>query len=166
MNKPLSVDWSKSAWIKNDQSYSLWKDEARINGTATQYNIIPQNEIINSVTDIEGKIVKKDKVSFIPPQSKIIFNSYSVQWKLFDTPEQGGEKVVLNTLEGKRRAKKYSFLQENSPLNFRIFLSFSLDDSSKNPFQIDNTFWVSDYFTSYTSPKVFGIHTGYQFFNY
>ena len=166
LNTPFSVDWSKSALIKDGQSYSLWKDEARINGTATGYNIIPQNEIINSVSNIEGEIVKKDKVTFIPPQSKIVFNSYTVQGKLLDTPEQGGEKTVFYTLNGKRRAMKYSFSKEDSPLNFRIFLSFSADESSRAPFQIDNTFWVSDYFTSNTSPAALGIYPGNQFYNW
>jgi hypothetical protein len=166
LNKPLTVDWSKSALIKNDQSYSLWKDEARLNGTSTEFNIIPQNEVVNSVSNFEGKIVKKDKVTFIPPQSKIVFNGYTVQWKLFDVPEQGGEKIKVYTLEGKRRATKYSFSKEDSPLSFRIFLSFSMDEGNKSPFQIDKPFWVSDYFTSYTSPSALGIHPGNQFFNY
>lgn len=165
LNKQFSVDWSKSALIKNGQSFSLWRDEARLNGTATEYNIIPQNEIINSVSNIEGKIVKKDKVTFIPPQSKIVVNSYTLNRAYFTIPDQTGQMMVFNTTEGETKARKFSFSKDDSPLNFRIFLSLSLDDSFQTPIQIDNSFWVSDFLTTSISPKAFDIYLGNQFYN-
>lgn len=165
LNMPLSVDWSKSALIKNGQSYSLWKDEARLNGTATEYKIIPQSEIVNSTSNIEGTIARKDRVTFIPPQSKIVANSFTLYKAFFTTPDQAGEKTTFYTSKGESKARKFTFSKGDTPLNFRIFLYFSVDKSSKMPIQIDNTFWVSDYFTTYTSPKVLNIYLGNQFYN-
>ena len=165
LNKSLYIDWGKSALIINGQSFSLWKDEAKISGTATEYRIIPQNDIVNSTSTIEGKIVRKDKVTFIPPQSKIIVNSNTLHSTFFNTSEQTGEKMNFYTTEGERNAMKFSFTKEDSPLNFRIFLSLSMDDSFNKPFQFDNSFWVSDYLKTSTSPRAFGINPGNQFYN-
>jgi len=163
-DKPLYVDWRKSALITNGQSVSLWKDEAKINANATEYKVLPENEIINSTSSIDGSIVRKDKVTFIPPHSSILVNSYALQSKFFTNPDRKSERVMLSTTEGNVNARKFSFSKEDSPLNFRIFLSISGDESFKNPVQFDNSFWVSDYFLTSVSPKSLSIISGNQFY--
>ena len=165
LDKPFYIDWRKSALIINGQSFSLWKDEARISGTTTEYRIIPERNIAYSTGNLEGTIARADKVTFIPPHSKIIVNSYNLHNQFFNAPEQTGKKMKLNTAEGKREAMKFSFTKEDSPLNFRIFLSLSMDESFKKPFQFDNSFWVSDYFTTSASPGALGTYPGNQFYN-
>ncbi|HEY3372508.1 MAG TPA: hypothetical protein VGK10_16755 [Prolixibacteraceae bacterium] len=165
-DKPFYVDWEKSALIMNGESFSLWKDVARLSGTASGYQINPTNETTISSNSFEGSIVKKDKVTFIPPQAKILVNSYTLYSKLLDTPSQTGELMKVKTLEGKREATKFSFSKENSPLTFRIYISFSADENLKTTFHIDNTFWVSDYFTCYTSPQVWSTYQGNLFYNW
>lgn len=163
-DKPLYVDWRKSALITNGQSVSLWKDEAKISAKATEYNVLPENEIVNSTSSIDGSIVRKDKVTFIPPHSNILVNSYALQSKFFTNPDQNSERVMLSTTEGNVNARKFSFSKEDSPLNFRIFLSISADESFKNPVQFDNSFWVSDYFLTSVSPKSLNVISGNQFY--
>ncbi len=163
-DKPLYVDWRKSALITNGQSVSLWKDEAKINASSTEYKVLPENEIISSTSSIDGSVVRKDKVSFIPPHSSISVNSYALQTKFFTNPAQKSVRTVFYTTEGQASAKKYSFSREDSPLNFRIFLSISEDESFKHPVQFDNFFWVSDYFQTSVSPKSLSIIPGNQFY--
>ena len=166
LDKPFYIDWGKSSLIINGQSFSLWKDEARMSGTSTEFKIIPQNDIVNSISNIDGSIVRNDKVTFIPPQSKIVVNSYTLHSTFFNTPEQAGEKMKFYTTQGKREARKFSFSKEDSPLNFRIFLSLSMDESFNKPFHFDNSFWVSDYFTTSATPKALGVCPGNQFYIY
>jgi len=163
-DKPLYVDWRKSALITNGQSVSLWRDEAKISASATEYNVIPENEIVNSNSSIEGSIVRKDKVTFIPPHSSILVNSYFLQSKFFATPDKKSERVMLSTTEGTVNARKFSFSKEDSPLKFRIFLSISGDESFRNPVQFDNSFWVSDYFLTSASPRSLSVISGNQFY--
>ncbi len=163
LDKPLYIDWRKSALIVDGQSTSFWKDEAIISGSSTEYKIIPENSIVSSTSNMEGTIVKKDQVTFIPPHSNISVNSYVLRSKFFNTPVQRSERVGIYTTEGKVNARKFSFSKEDSPLSFRIFLSISDDDSFKNPIQFDNTFWVSDYFSTSVSSKALGVTRGNQF---
>jgi len=163
-DKPLYVDWRKSALITNGQSVSLWKDEAIVNASSTENKVLPENEIVSSTSSIDGSIVRKDKVSFIPPHSSISVNSYALQTKFFTNPAQKSVRAVFYTTEGQASAKKYSFSKEDSPLNFRIFLSISDDESFKHPVQFDNSFWVSDYLQTSVSPKSLSTIPGNQFY--
>jgi hypothetical protein len=164
LDKPLYIDWGKSALITNGQSKSLWKDEARITANATEYKVVPENSVVSSTSDIEGTIVKNDKMTFIPPHANISANRYVLQSKFFTTPVQLSERKVLYTDQGKVNARKFSFSKEDSPLSFRIFLSVSDNENFKNPIQFDNSFWVSDYFATSVPPSSLGIIPGNQFY--
>lgn len=163
LNKPFYIDMRKSALISNGKSNSLWKDVSNLNGSATEYKITPPNDYVNSTSSINGTMVRKDNITYIPPQSKIIINSYILRSRFFNMPEQAGEKTSFYTASGNKRATKYSFSKEDSPLNFRIFLSFAMDDTSYVPFYVDKGFWVADFFKSHASPRVLGVHGANQF---
>lgn len=163
-DRPFYIDWRKSALITNGQSNSLWKDEARFVANSTEYKVRPENEIVSSTSSIDGILEKKDKMTFVPPHSNVSVDSYVLQSKFFTNTSQKRERATLYTAEGKVSAKKFSFSKENSPLNFRIFLSFSRDDSFKNPVLFDSSFWVSDYFETSVSPKALSAIPENQFY--
>lgn len=164
LNKPFYVDWRKSALIRNGESTTLWKDESRVSATTTEYKVFPEDDQINSVSKTNSTVVRKDNITYIPPQSKMAINSFILRSKLFNFPEEVGEKVVFHTHGGKRKAVKYTFSKEDSPLNFRIFLSFSMDQNVNSSFHTDNTFWVQEYLDSHTSPGLMGHYPSNQFY--
>lgn len=134
-----------------------------LNGSATSYKVNPPNDYVNSTSSINGTMVRKDNITFIPPQSKIVIDSYILRYRSFKTPDKAGAKTGFYTTSGTKKAMKYSFSRDDSPLNFRIFLSFGIDDTSYTPFYIDKGFWVSDYFKSHASPRLLGVHGSNQF---
>ena len=164
LNKPFYVDWRKSALIRNGESVTLWKDESRVSATTTEYKVYPEDDLINSVSKTNSTVVRKDNITYIPPQSKVAVNSFIVRSALFNVPEQAGEKVLFYTEGGKRKGVKYSFSKEDSPLNFRIFLSFSMDGNVNSSFHTDNTFWVQEYLNSHTAPRLMGHYPSNQFY--
>lgn len=164
-DKPFYVDWRKSALIINGQSTSLWKDQSRITGNSTEYKVYPKNEITNSTSTFEGVIEKKDQMTFVPPHSKVSVNSYSLQSKFFLNSAKTGERITLyGDDEWSCDARKFSFSRENTPLQFRIFLSFSSDGSSGNPVQLDSSFWVSEYIQTTASDKIINGSPENQFY--
>ena len=70
LNKPLYVDWRKSALIINGQSFTLWKDEASLNTHVSSTSVLQDDQTIQTSGNLQGSIVKNDKVSFIPPPGK------------------------------------------------------------------------------------------------
>lgn len=166
LNKPLYVDWRKSALIINGQSFTLWKDEASLSANISSNSALQGDQTIQTSGNVQGSIIKNDKVSFIPPLAKIVVHSYTLYDGLFITPDQQGEKLVFFTaLDEKRKAIKYSFSRENSPFTFRIFLSMSANDDFKSPFHLDNTFWVSNYVNTRVELDAFNVYLGNQFYN-
>lgn len=166
LNKPFYVDWRKSALIRNGESVSLWKDESRVSATTTEYKVYPPDDKINSVSKTKTTVVKKDDITYIPPQSKVAVNSFILRSELFNVPEQAGEKTIFHIRNGKRKAVKYSFSKEDSPLNFRIFLSFAMDESTHSSFHVDHAFWVEEYLATRTSPNQMGNYPPNQFYLY
>lgn len=166
LNKPLYVDWRKSALIINGQSFTLWKDEASLSANVSSYSALQDDQTIQTSGNMQGSIAKNDKVSFIPPQAKIVVHSYILFDGLFMTPDQQGEKLIFFTaLDERRKAMKYTFSRENSPFTFRIYLSMSMNDDFKSPFHLDNTFWVSSYVNTRVELDAFNVYLGNQFYN-
>jgi hypothetical protein len=166
LDKPLYVDWRKSALIIEDESFTLWKDEASLNGVSSSVGVVDNNGVAYSQGNIGGTLVKKDNMSFIPPHSKIVVNSYNLNTPFLELPKENGAKITFFTRNGEERSgRKYTFLADNSPYIFRIFLSIATDDSFNKPAQFDNSFWISDLITSRTAPQEFDIHFGNQFYN-
>jgi hypothetical protein len=164
LSKPFYVDWRKSALIRNGESTTLWKDESRVSATTTEYKVYPEDDVINSVSKTNSTVVRKDHITYIPPQSNVAVNSFILRSKLFTVPEQAGEKVAFHTHGGKRKAMKYSFSKVDSPLKFRIFLSFSMDDNVSSSFHTDNEFWVQQYLDTRTTPGLMGLYPPNQFY--
>lgn len=166
LNKPLYVDWRKSALIIEDESFTLWKDEASLSGVSSSVQVMDNEGAVYSQGNIGGSLVTNDNISFIPPYSKIIVNNYNLNTPFFNTPKELGHKITFYTREGEeRRGRRYIFSPDNSPYIFRIFLSFDTNDSFKNPIHFDNSFWVSEYVTSSADLDKFDVYFGNQFYN-
>jgi len=166
LNKPLYVDWRKSALIIEDESFSLWKDEASLNGVSSTIQVTDDEGVSYSDGFMGGSLIKNETISFIPPYSRIVANNYNLNAPIFNLPKEQGKKITFYTSDGDEiKGRKFSFTPEDSPYIFRIFLSISTEDSFKNPVHFDHSFWVSDYVQSSADPKKFDIYFGNQFFN-
>lgn len=166
LNQPLYVDWRKSALIIEDESFTLWKDEASLKGVSSSVQVMDNEGTVYSQGNIGGSLVKNDNISFIPPYSKIVVNNYNLNTPFFNTPKELGQKITFYTRDGEeKRGRRYLFSRDNSPYIFRIFLSLATNDSFKNPMHFDNSFWISEYVTSSTDPKEFDVYFGNQFYN-
>lgn len=166
LNQPLYVDWRKSALIIEDESFTLWKDEASLNGVSSSVQVMDNEGIVYSQGNIGGSLVKNDNISFIPPHSKIVVNNYNLNSPYFNIPKELGQKITFYTRSGElRRGRKYSFSAEHSPYIFRIFLSMANNDSFRDPIHFDNSFWISEIVTSSADPHEFDVYFGNQFYN-
>jgi hypothetical protein len=164
-DKPLYVDWSKCALIINDRSYTLWTDEATIRGNALEFKVNPDNTL-KSITSFEGSISKQDKVTFIPPQTKIVRDSYLVCPTMISNSGRPSQKVSLFVEKGdynERSAKKYSYSRDEAPLQFNIFLMLSEKEDLSNVIQLNSKFWASESIDARV--KNSNVFMGNQFYN-
>jgi hypothetical protein len=164
-DRPIYIDWSKCALVINDQSFTLWNDDAFIRGDALEFRVNPNNTV-RSVSSFEGTISKQEKVSFIPPQTKIVRDSYQVCPSIINNSGRSFQKIKLYADKGEfnaHNAKKYVYNRDNTPLQFDIYLMISDNEAMNNPIQLNNKFWASDLVD--TSIKGSNVFMGNQFFN-
>ena len=165
LDKPLYIDWAKCALVIKEQSYSLWNDEATINGNALEFKVEPNNTI-KSIASFDGTISRQEKVTFIPPHTKISRDSYTVCSTIIDNSGKPYENIKLYTEKeeySEYKAKKVTFSKEDSPLTFSIFLSVSDNENFNHPMQFNSNFWGSSFFN--TKFKRATLYMGNQFYN-
>lgn len=166
-DKPIYADWSKSAFVIEDQSYTLWNDDAVIKGNALEFKVDPNNTV-RSISSFEGTISKQDKVTFIPPLTKITRESYQVCTSVIDDGQRTFQRInLVSDTEGfaEYSVKKYIYTNEDTPLAFSIFLTLSDNENFNNPIQLNSKFWASDLINSGTNITKSKVVSGNQFFN-
>lgn len=64
-------------------------------------------------------------------------------------------KFTLPYANRQIQAKKFAFAPNNSPLSFRLFLTYATDEQQKNRFTVDEAFWISEIITTDVPPENF-----------
>lgn len=144
-NKPLYIDWKKSAYIDNSVKLDYWRDESIIeqNGVYGKYTTNNYNDFFFG--NSSSKISNSERITFIPPRSNffkskfIILPSSGLQ---LNNNIEAKEEPLKN--KPKRNTTIYSqtFSKKESPLIFRNYLTFSFSEEFKEEFYVDNEFFI------------------------
>ncbi|MBX2895409.1 MAG: hypothetical protein KF763_08195 [Cyclobacteriaceae bacterium] len=159
---PLYVDWGKSALILDDRAFPYWKNEAVINAAIDGYEIAWSNLVSTSGGELIGSIYRNEKISFIPPNSSIVVEPFSVRHSLFSLPAATKQQKTKHTT-GVRIAK-HVFPKEATPLQFRSYITYAFSEDFHEPKTIDNQFWVSEIIQTFVSPQELPSKSADQFY--
>ena len=145
LNRPLYIDWQRSSFIIGQDKIEYWRDIADVQLAGSSYG---SRYSRYSTNYLAGTITKDDKVSFIPPQTKLEKRQFVIVpggtvpvTGMFKT-EQEPSNII-----GRRKpvdVMVYSYAPDQSPLTFRNYLTLSTDKDFKTEFHIDTQFWASD----------------------
>lgn len=136
-NKPLYVDWTKSALVANGVSESYWDGKSAVNLTTKEYSSVISPRISNG--SATGTITNKAAVSFIPPASKLINSATNIS-------------NLLPKEKGKLRNKSYD--EQSSPLKLRSYLAFSFDPELSSTKYYEHSFWLAETYRYDAKPIV------------
>jgi hypothetical protein len=156
LNKPLYVDWSKSAVIYSDgSSFILWNDQASIN-SGTVSSAVNVGGLILGGSQTTGTIVRSKSVDFIPPASRVsVCPMYVRSTFIKPLPSELKKKQVYYGNMEPFKADFYTFNPNNSPFSFRCYLTLSTEDNFANYFFLDQPFWVSQVIETQSEPNNF-----------
>ncbi len=160
LNVPLYIDWKKSSYIENGEKLDYWSDTETLTSnsyaTALTYKgnlIAPYYSLTGGRSITVGKKEKQERITFIPPKSYIYKSPYyllstkvmnKVRQEVFEEKKVETSYKSIETGRTKKiKIQQKSFDKFSSPLVFRNFLSFSVNENFTNEFYIDNEFWVS-----------------------
>ncbi len=116
--KPLFIDWKKSAMILNSESITYWADNMA--GYSDRINYIAPLSYIEGTRMMLGDYIPEE----LPADKKV--------------------KKRMKYDNGEVKVDKYDFAMEESPLWFRSRLTFSTSESFENESSIESIFWVSE----------------------
>ena len=155
-DKPLYIDWKKSAVIVDMKSYTYWRDEAVFNAESKSSQVRWSDVFsTTTTTTTSGTITRPESLIFIPPHAGIDASMVSIKQDPFKFgPDETPEKVDLK----KTSAVTYYgtiryFDEQHTPFRYRSYLTLSYEDTFKNSFAYENAFWVSEIMQTTASPK-------------
>ncbi|MEZ0486031.1 hypothetical protein [Fibrella aquatica] len=152
LNKPLYVDWKRSAFIIGQNKLDYWYDVAAVNlygaaYTNTYARYFRNWSTSNSTIALNGQISKENSVDFIPPGTKLTKDQFVlIPGPALVLPGQYSTERVASTDSLNRKpvdVQTYQYTPDTSPLKFRNYLTLSTDKEFKNELVLDSKFWAS-----------------------
>ncbi|MBS7564444.1 hypothetical protein KHS38_08495 [Mucilaginibacter sp. Bleaf8] len=181
LDKPLYVDWQRSAAIVGNEAYSYASDKVNINGNinALTYNDNNWNRraafgALNLTSGSLNAVAELPKnITFLPPHAQIANVPLNLTQGTLHVPESSlhKEKVKLFGDVGDVQAnvKTADFTKENSPLLFKSYLTlYTQNGSEVKPVAFQHEFYVSKVVSTQTEPGFFPqyqVQRGDFFFN-
>lgn len=140
LTRPLYIDWKRSVLMIDKDQIPYWRDVSDVNLSSGS------NSRYSSVTG--GTISKADQIGFILPQTRIEKRQFVVvptgSLYLTGNPTIVEEKPLNPLLKKPVKVNVYNYGADESPLQFRNYLTFSTDKDFKTEFSVDTKFWASD----------------------
>jgi hypothetical protein len=156
LDKPLYVDWDRSALIVNGQAESYAGKQITIQGNADaeSYRIGRLNFSSGNISAAAS--LPKD-VTFVPPHSEISNTPIEIPGFAFDYVQHiDANKQQASELQtadgGVIGVQTANFTEQDTPLKFRSYLTlYTVDNATKSMTLVDE-FYVSKYTKSFVSP--------------
>lgn len=149
LDRPLCVDWQRSALIINDIAYSYTGSKINVEGGTESYNY----DFGYSSGNFSGTADMPRHLSFIPPKTMISH----VPLRLNVNFEGIDKKSYRNSQMGDKhynaiKVKRIDFDENNSPIHFKSYLT--IYEKPEKPMVFENTFFISNLIkASGLSPK-------------
>lgn len=166
LDKPLYVDWKRSAAIVGNEAYSYAPGKVNINGSvnALTYHDNLSRSVLGSYSTTSASLIAvaelpKD-VAFLPPHAQIANVPLNLISSNFVVPESSMHKEQATLYDNgsnvKTNIKAADFTKENSPLIFRSYLTLYTQNGNEiKPVAYQHEFYVSKVVYTQTEPGLF-----------
>lgn len=144
-DRPLYIDWKKSAMVNNGKRFSYYTNQYASNyktyGSSYGLEWLDVfNEyysLSNKVTINKGSLVKGERITFIPPKSYITQAFYNLTANIyFDVNDRNTELETINFC-------RVYVSRSNKEVSFRNYLTYSYNEGFDIENHIDNEFHLN-----------------------
>jgi hypothetical protein len=160
-DKPLYINWKKSAFIKGSFANSLFNSN-----TPFSASFVGSRGYITSSGSVAGSFQLPDGMDFVPPGSGIARRlSQNVQESSVDPSKINGKPRLLKQRRqdgGIDKQTDYAFDQAASPLQFKLYLTFVMGNSDASEFAVSHSFYVRGLTLSTKKPWAFSPYMSSQ----
>jgi hypothetical protein len=155
-SQPLTINWEKSAFIRNQQSISLIDKDVIIHGRTVRYSRYTSVFI--------GSFPQPGNLGLIPPGSEIsndlptLAKTGPLQVYVPDSLPQ--KKLAETNGVNSVKFRQLHYDEAGSPIRFKAYLTFSIGHDNKE-FSLTNNFYVSDVYQADGGPENFSLYHGH-----
>ncbi len=152
MKTPIYIDWKKSNLVYNANPNVYWTDVTVVSSASVSVGVGFRGSYGIStgaaVTAGESVIRPKERITFLPPSSKITRNEYSINNAAYYFLNPNNT-TIENTLNDSKPSKataiyKESFNEASSLAHLTNFLTFSTKENFENEWFIENKFFMNE----------------------
>ncbi len=137
LDRPLFINWSQSSFIINGKNFNYQISSKQLYESKETYD------------DNMDMSVKNSNLEFIAPLSELttfhtnLNNQFIVPGNCDSTKYT--QKYSSST-GYPTKVKEYYYSEDNSPILFRNYLTYTVDPKIENQHSIDSQFWISNIF--------------------
>ncbi|MFD0766529.1 hypothetical protein ACFQZI_16835 [Mucilaginibacter lutimaris] len=165
LDKPLYIDWQRSAMIIEGRAVSYVADKIAVNGrvdTQTDTYHYNTNSAFSNPSYTTGSINAVANLpktaTFLPPHSQASNTSIRLTQGFLSIPDSAFNKSKMTRIYEDTvdpiNVKMADFTAQNSPLKFRSYLTlYIVNGNEVKPVNYQNDFFVSRSLTTTTNPK-------------
>jgi hypothetical protein len=147
-NKPMTINWKKSALIGNGNSLSLYNPAATFNATAVSI----RTDINQRATGIVGEANLPEGSDFVPPMAVITKATIFAIDKPFPIVFNDKNDIErFNAIDGVIKLKTKNFDSTSTPYKIRVYLTYSTDTNTEKSFETE--FYIAKVIQTAKSPE-------------
>lgn len=156
-DKPLYIDWKRSALIIGDQAFSYYTGTRQISGSV-QGDAFNFSGITSLSGSLAAQIKEQEGVDFLPPRSSKERNGlYLVDGYLAGIPEEQMTREYIDNDKTQVRLKTIHYSEESSPYRMRSYLTFYTDAEPIQRFVQEHRFFISRVNKGLVGPDSYGV---------
>jgi len=168
-DQPLYVNWKKSAFIRNEQTTSLFDNNVMIQGNSAAF-AYHTGTATQVHTRYAASLSLPEGIDFIPPASSLsrqlpdLQRTGLLQANLADTLRE--KKLIATDGLNYTRYMQQHFDEVQSPLHFKSYITFSIGNNNPPEFAETCSFYVGEICQTNSAPDFFSLYRpqGNQFY--
>jgi hypothetical protein len=159
LNRPIYIDWKKTSFVAGTTKNDYWDENVMIKESGTSggssiriMSMFLNNSSFSSIT----KLTKSERITFIPPGTTIEKTLFRITDDLVALNGDIAKDTLLILKQSQWLTGKYyydkttkvriliqKFTEETSPLKFRSFITYSLDEKFSVEAYVNSPFYIS-----------------------
>jgi hypothetical protein len=160
LDKPLYVDWKRSALIVGDKAISYVPTSVPISGSVvtSSSSFLSAGNFVSTTSQgsFSGKMGVPTEMDFIPPGTSKSKTPMGVTNHAYPVPKEKQERVQLQLESSYTGAALVSrFADSTSPLHFSSYLTLYAEGSFEEPLVLKHNFYISEIYTTSLAPRNF-----------
>ncbi len=164
LDKPLYVDWQRSAAVIGDDAVSYMPNKVNISGsysgTTYSWQSRPRTSLTNYSStsgNISAVADLPKNTTFLPPHSQASNVPILLTKDRIQLPDNNYPKEKINLFDGENglraEVQVANFMKDNSPLKFKSYLTlYTQDGNVIKPMAYQHEFYVSKIVNTNTEP--------------